>query len=254
MKFAFLTHVSRTLPPAALIWLVLTGDAHAMHISEGILPLDWALIWSAPAAIALLLSIAALKKKASVDISFKPFVGLITAVVFIISAMPIPVPTAGTCSHPCGTAMSAVLLGPLVSSLVAAVALLIQALFMAHGGLTTWGANIVSMGIVGSFAGYAVFRGLRFMGAGLGASGFAAGILADWATYAMTSFELALGIRGEDSLLPLFAKIFIAFVPTQLPLGIVEGAITAGIVVLLSRKRPDLLVKMRVLRPEEAAA
>jgi len=35
-------------------------------------------------------------------------------------------------------------------------------------------------------------------------------------------------------------------------LGILEGAMTAGMVVLLYKKRPDLLVKMKVLKPEEA--
>ena len=85
----------------------------------------------------------------------KPLVGLLAAVVFIISCMPIPVPTAGTCSHPCGTAISAILVGPYISVLISTVALLIQALVMAHGGLTTLGADIVSMGVVGSFTGYA---------------------------------------------------------------------------------------------------
>ena len=52
--------------------------------------------------------------------------------------------------------------------------------------------------------------------------------------------------------MPLFTKILIAFIPTQLPLGILEGAMTAGMVTLLYKKRPDLLVKMRVMKPEEA--
>lgn len=85
-------------------------------------------------------------------------------------------------------------------------------------------------------------------------AGFAAGLLADWATYLATSGELAAGIRGSEPFIPLFLKIAVAFIPTQLPLGILEGAMTAGMVVLLSRKRPDLLVKMRVLRAEEVAA
>ncbi|NMC73055.1 MAG: energy-coupling factor ABC transporter permease, partial [Geobacteraceae bacterium] len=49
----------------------------------------------------------------------------------------------------------------------------------------------------------------------------------------------------------LMVKIMVAFVPTQLPLGILEGAITAGMVVLLYNKRPDILVRMRVIRPAE---
>jgi cobalt/nickel transport system permease protein len=232
--------------------LFTTSNAHAMHISEGLLPFNWAVLWSVIAAPFVAYGLYRLKKLSTVDPSFKPLVGLMAAVVFIISCMPIPVPTAGTCSHPCGTGISGILVGPGISILVAAVALLIQALFLAHGGLSTWGANIISMGVMGSLAGFLTFRILRSMRMNMAVSGFMAGLFADWATYFTTSIELASGIKGGSPFLPLFWKILIAFIPTQLPLGILEGAMTAGMVVLLYKRRPDLLVKMKVLRPEEA--
>ncbi len=228
-------------------------DAHAMHISEGILPFNWAAFWFLVALPFVAFGLYRLRKLSAVDLSFKPLVGLMAAVVFVISCMPIPVPTAGTCSHPCGTGISGILLGPLISILITAVALFIQALFLAHGGLSTWGADIVSMGVAGSFAGFLTFRALRRVKINMAIAGFMAGLFADWATYLTTSVELASGIRGDSPFLPLFWKIVIAFIPTQLPLGIIEGAMTAGMVVLLYKKRPDLLVKMRVLKPEEVA-
>jgi cobalt/nickel transport system permease protein len=82
-------------------------------------------------------------------------------------------------------------------------------------------------------------------------AGFMAGLIADWATYLATSVQLASGIRGDSPFLPLFSKVVIAFIPTQLPLGILEGAMTAGMIVLLSKKRPDLLVKMGVMEAGE---
>jgi len=194
------------------------------------------------------------RKRSEGDIAFKPLLGLIAAVVFIISAMPIPVPLAGTCSHPSGTGISAILLGPFISMLVASVALLMQALFMAHGGLSTLGANVVSMGIVGSLAGFIAFSAARKLGGGLAISGFAAGLMADWGTYAATSAELALGIRGDGPFAPMFVKILIAFIPTQLPLGILEGAMTSGIVVLLYKKRPDILRRIGLVKQAEAAS
>jgi len=236
------------------LFLALATPAYAMHISEGILPFGWAALWFVVAAPFVAMGLKRLNDLAKDDLSFKPLVGLLAAVVFIISCMPIPVPTAGTCSHPCGTGISAILVGPFISVLITAVALLIQALFLAHGGLSTWGADIVSMGVVGSFTGYGVFRVLRRVGASLGVAGFAAGLLADWATYLATSVVLASGIRGDAPFLPLLGKIVIAFIPTQLPLGILEGAMTAGMVLLLYRKRPDLLVKMKVITPNELAA
>ena len=237
------------MPRITLIILLLltAAPARAMHISEGILPFGWAALWFAVAAPFVALGLRRLNVLSGDDLSFKPLVGLLSAVVFIISCMPIPVPTAGTCAHPCGTGIAAILVGPFVSVLITAVALLIQALFLAHGGLSTWGADIVSMGVVGSFTGYAVFRAARTLGAGLGVAGFAAGLLTDWATYLATSVELATGIRGEAPLVPLLEKIVVAFIPTQLPLGILEGAMTAGMVLLLHRKRPDLLLKMKVI-------
>jgi cobalt/nickel transport system permease protein len=238
----------------AFLPLALATPAHAMHISEGILPLNWAGLWFAVAAPFVVLGIRRLNTMAHDDLAIKPLVGLLAAVVFVISCLPIPVPTAGTCSHPCGTGISAVLLGPLVSVVIATVALLIQALVMAHGGLSTLGADIVSMGVVGSFVGYGVFRGLRGLGVSLGVAAFCAGVLTDWGTYLTTSVELASGIRGSEPFLPLLTKIMIAFVPTQLPLGLLEGAMTAGMVTLLARKRPDLLVKMKLIPEQEVTS
>lgn len=232
--------------------LFTASDAHAMHISEGILPFNWALLWSVIAVPFVAWGLYKLKKLSAIDLSFKPLVGLMAAVVFIISCMPIPVPTAGTCSHPCGTGISGILVGPAISILITAVALLIQALFLAHGGLTTWGADIVSMGVMGSFAGFLTFKVLRLIKVNIAVAGFMAGLFADWATYLTTSVELASGIKGDSAFMPLFWKIAVAFIPTQLPLGILEGAMTAGMVTLLYKKRPDLLVKMRVLKAEEA--
>jgi len=248
---------TRKLPVTLLVLtayclLLSVSNAHAMHISEGILPFNWAALWSIIAVPFVAYGLYRLRKLSAVDLSFKPLVGLMAAVVFIISCMPIPVPTAGSCSHPCGTAISGILVGPAISILVAAVALLIQALFLAHGGLSTWGANIISMGVMGSFAGFLTFKALRSMKINMAVSGFVAGLLADWATYFTTSIELASGIKGNSPFMPLFWKILIAFIPTQLPLGILEGAMTAGMIVLLYKKRPDLLVRMKVLKAEEA--
>jgi cobalt/nickel transport system permease protein len=63
-----------------------------------------------------------------------------------------------------------------------------------------------------------------------------------------------LGIRGDSPFFPLFWKILLAFVPTQLPLGILEGAITSGMIILLYKKRPDLLIRMRVITVKEVEA
>ncbi len=232
---------------ALLIGLIITAipsTASAMHISEGILPPSWAGLWSLVAILFVAWGLRDLRRRSEREPFFKPMVGLMGAAVFIVSCMPVPVPTAGTCSHPCGTGMAAILIGPGPTVVVTSVALLLQALFLAHGGLTTWGADIVSMGVAGALAGCGAFHLARRLGAPLFAAAFLGGMLSDWATYAVTSFELASALHGTGSMTNMFLTIAIAFVPTQLPLGIFEGFLTAGACVFIQSRRPALMARL----------
>jgi cobalt/nickel transport system permease protein len=240
-------HIKRIIPLSFAVFLLNAQPSFAMHISEGILPLKWAVLWYLVSLPFLISGILTIKKRCNEKPELKPLLGLVGALVFVVSCMPVPIPFAGTCSHPCGTAISAILVGPIASIFVAAVALLIQALLLAHGGITTWGADIVSMGIIGSFSGYLVFRVLRKHKASLFISGFFAGLIADWATYLATSFELASALHGSKPIFSLFSTIAVAFIPTQLPLGILEGFMTGGMVAFVAKRRPNILVSLGVL-------
>ncbi|MCA1961959.1 MAG: energy-coupling factor ABC transporter permease [Desulfomonile sp.] len=221
--------------------LITVDSAWAMHISEGILPFSWAVLWAVMSLPFLAWGMRDLRERSRREPHLKAFVGLVGAGVFVISCMPIPVPTAGTCSHPCGTGMAAILIGPFLSAVVASVALTLQALFLAHGGLTTLGANIFAMGVVGSFAGYGAFRLTRGLGASPFAAAFCAGLLADWATYATTSLTLTLALHGDGSFWSMLVSILLAFVPTQVPLGILEGVISGIAYGFVHARRPEIL-------------
>jgi cobalt/nickel transport system permease protein len=212
-----------------------------MHIAEGILPAKWAAVWYVIALIFLASGIRSIRKRSKELKGLMPLLGLAGAAVFLISVLPIPVPIAGTCSHPCGTPLAAILVGPLAGSVLGAVALLIQALFLAHGGLSTWGANIVSMAVVGSFAGFGTFVLLRRFNVPIFIAAFGAGILGDWATYATTSLELTTALYDIGSFWKMLGVIALAFAPTQLPLGILEGIFTGGVVTFVFQRRPELL-------------
>jgi cobalt/nickel transport system permease protein len=212
-----------------------------MHISEGILPFPWALLGYALALPFVARGLRDLRQRSREAPWFKPLVGLVGAAVFLISCMPIPVPGTGTCSHPCGTGIAAILIGPGLATVVASIALTLQALFLAHGGLTTLGANIVSMGVAGAWVGWAAFAAARRLGLPWVAAGFLAGLLSDWATYATTSLQLAAALQGDGSFATLFPLILAAFVPTQLPLGILEGVLCAGVLTFIHSRRPELL-------------
>lgn len=215
--------------------------AYAMHISEGILPVQWAALWFALAIPFVAWGLRNLRIRSQEEPHLKAMVGLVGAAVFVISCMPIPVPWAGTCSHPCGTGMAAILIGPTLTVVVASVALVLQALFLAHGGLTTLGADILSMGVIGAFTGYGIFVVARRFGAPWVVAAFMAGLLSDWAVYAATSFFLATALHGDGSFMTLFLTICAAFVPTQLLLGILEGFLSAGCYSFIHSRRPEFL-------------
>ncbi len=235
-------HRSITLILVFTSLLVLPAiPAYAMHITEGILPAQWALLWFAVSAPFLFLGLRELNTRGQQDLHLKPMVGLIGAAVFIISCMPIPVPTAGTCSHPCGTGIAAIFIGPLLTVVVSSIALLLQALFLAHGGLSTLGANLVSMGIAGAFAGYGVFILVRRLTGSWWIAAFLCGLLSDWATYSVTSLQLATALHGTAPFGKFFLTVLLAFVPTQVPLGILEGFLCVGAYRFVLTRRPELL-------------
>lgn len=234
------------LPVAVLVLLSAPAPAWAMHISEGILPAKWAGLWFLVAAPFLYWGMREITSESVRTPQYKPFVALVGAAVFIISCMPVPVPVAGTCSHPCGTGLAAVLIGPAPTVVLASIALILQALFLAHGGLTTLGADIFTMGVVGAFAGYGAFWSARRLGLSVLVAAFLAGLLSDWATYAATSFVLASALHVDASLWTMFGTILIAFVPTQLPLGILEGVLSAGAYGFVQLRLPGAL-KTRLL-------
>lgn len=230
----------------ALLFLI-PDHAFGMHIAEGILPAKWAIIWYVVAAPFVIWGLRQIRRRSEKKPEYKAFVALVGAAVFIISCMPLPVPVVGSCSHPTGVGLAAILIGPGPAIVVSTIALGLQALFLAHGGLSTLGANVVSMGVVGAMLGYgawAVCRkgGLPVVGA------FLAGMIGDWATYAGTSFELATALHADVSVMTMFLALMVAFVPTQLPLGILEGVLSVGAYNFVNAERPDLLGDVKQLK------
>jgi len=145
-----------------------------------------------------------------------------------------------------------VLLGPFVSVLVAAIALLIQALFLAHGGLTTLGGNIFSMGILGSFSGYFAFKIAQRCRLSLFWCGFLAGMVSDLFTYLGTSIELGLLVIGKGgSFMKATAEIFGVFMMTsQGVLCIVEGIVVGFILVFVYKRKPSILLHLGLIKDD----
>ena len=119
-----------------------------MHILEGVLSWQWCLLWWLVALPCLITGTYHLKKILAADREALPLLGVTGGFIFILSSLKLPSIT-GSCSHPTGTGLSTISFGPWITTVVCAIVLLFQSLFLAHGGLSVLGANIVSMGIIG---------------------------------------------------------------------------------------------------------
>lgn len=214
----------------------------AMHIAEGILPFNWALFWWLCFLVILALSLKNLTSLLKEDSTKKVLFAFITALVFLLSMIPIPVPFAGTCSHPVGVGVGVFVLGLSGSIVAGFIVLLLQALLLAHGGLSSLGANAFAMAIMGSLSAYLIILIFKRTSFPLYLKAFLSGLLADWFTYATTALQLSLALKGDEPLLGLYLKVILAFIPTQLPLGILEGVITASLVTAMAKRRRDLLL------------
>lgn len=198
-----------------------------MHIMEGFLPVKHAIGWGAVSAVCVSLGLRSVARAVKAKPELKMLLGVSTAFTFILSALKLPSVT-GSCSHPTGTGLGAILFGPLAMAPVATIVLLFQAVLLAHGGLTTLGANIFSMGVIGPLAGWGMFRLAGKLGLPGGLTIFLAASLADMTTYLTTAAQLALAFPdpagGFAVSLLKFTGIFAI---TQIPLAISEGLLTA---------------------------
>ncbi|WP_019912314.1 energy-coupling factor ABC transporter permease [Paenibacillus sp. HW567] len=202
------------------------GTAEAMHIMEGFLPIGWAVFWWVAFVPFFVFGIMKLKKMTQDNPELKLLLGLSGAFTFVLSALKMPSVT-GSSSHPTGTGLGAVMLGPLPMSVIGSIVLLFQALLLAHGGITTLGANAFSMAVAGPFAGYAVYKLTMKLTEREKLAVFCAAAAADLMTYVVTSFQLAVAFPSADGgMLASFVKFGGIFAVTQIPLAISEGLLT----------------------------
>ncbi len=204
--------------------MVLTTNVYAMHIAEGFMPPVWCGVYFVLAAPFIVIGVKQIRKKTNKNRDLKMLLGLVAAYSFILSAMKIPSVT-GSCSHATGTGLSAMLFGPFVTAVVALIVLLFQALLLAHGGITTLGANVFSMGIVGPIVAYLIYKFGKKKNKKVAI--FLAATIGDLATYLATSVQLGLAFPATTGgALMSFVKFFSIFAITQIPLAIVEGILT----------------------------
>ncbi|MDV6297389.1 energy-coupling factor ABC transporter permease (plasmid) [Rhodococcus aetherivorans] len=218
-----------------------------MHIAEGFLPPLQAAAWTVAAAPFVVHGATAVVRQVRERPETRLLLGAAGAFTFVLSAIKLPSVT-GTSSHPTGTGLGAVLFRPPVMAFLGTVVLLFQALLLAHGGLTTLGANAFSMAIVGPWVGYAAWRGLRLLNAPVAVGIFAAMFCADLATYCTTSVQLAVAFPDATSgVLGSLVKFLSVFAITQVPLAVIEGLLGVLVFRTLRHIAGPELANLRVL-------
>jgi cobalt/nickel transport system permease protein len=175
-----------------------------------------------------------------------PLVALLAAFSFVIMMFNIPIP-GGTTAHAVGGALAAIILGPEIATLAVSIALLIQAVFFGDGGILSFGANCFNMAVVLPYASFVIYQWIsgraplisrkRVIGAAVGAW---VG-LTTAAFFAGVEFGIQPALWHTANGTPLYAPYPLSMsipamvIPHALIASVVEGLITALVVVYLQK-------------------
>ena len=215
-------------------------NVSAMHIMEGYLPGGFCIAWGVICVPFLIAGFMSIKKTLNEHRNLITLLAMSGAFVFVISSLKIPSVT-GSCSHMTGTGLGAILFGPSAVSILGIIVLLFQAILLAHGGLTTLGANTFSMAIAGPFVSYGIFFICKKCKVNRYVSVFLAATLGDLFTSCVTAVQMALAHHADTTIMGAMGKFLLVFAPTQLPLAIIEGVITVLIIMgLETYAKPEL--------------
>ncbi|NPC97596.1 energy-coupling factor ABC transporter permease [Nocardioides sp. zg-DK7169] len=218
-----------------------------MHVPDAFLDAPTSIATGVVAAGAVALALR--RARTELDDRTAPMAGLVAAFVFAAQMINFPV-GAGTSGHLMGGALAAVLVGPWTAVLCLAVVLLVQGLFMADGGVTALGTNIVLIGVVTTAVGWLVFRGLRAvlprrLGVVAPAAAVAALVSVPAAAVVFTALFAVGGTVPVEN-----GDVLAAMVGWHVLIGIGEAVVTGLVVGAVVKVRPDLVHGARDLIAE----
>ncbi len=205
-----------------------------MHIPDGFLDLRICLITY---IITIIFWFFAFKRaKETLTDKQIPLMAVLTAMFFAAQMMNYPI-VGGTTAHLLGGPILAITLGPYGGLISMTIILLIQALFFGDGGLTTFGANVWNMGVVGTFLPYIMWILFPKGKKGMITGAFLGAFIGDVLAAASAGLELGFSTKflyGISISVP-------AMVLHHSIIGIGEGIVTSIIILTLLKSRPDLL-------------
>jgi cobalt/nickel transport system permease protein len=228
--------------------LTVPQSASAMHIMEGYLPPAYCVAWGVLCLPFLVVGIIRIRHTVQNQRKSLLLLAMSGAFVFVISSLKIPSVT-GSCSHMTGTGLAAILFGPTYATVLGLIVLIFQAILLAHGGLTTLGANTFSMAIAGPLLSFALYKLLGRCKVNRKVNIFLSAALGDLFTYCVTSVQLALAYPSAEGGVARSAVEFLGvFAPTQLPLALIEGILTVIVVIGLESYAKSELTEIGFLK------
>ena len=241
MKYSKWEKIVMVISCAVVGVLAFPQIAGAMHIMEGYLPLGHSIVWSVISLPFLAFGVIGLRRALAKNKRMLILLAMSGAFIFVISSLKIPSVT-GSCSHMTGTGLSAILFGPMITCVLGIIVLVFQAILLAHGGLTTLGANTFSMALAGPFITWVLYKCGKKANLNKKVNVFVAVLIGSFATYIITALQLAIAHPSETGGIAASAASFLGvFAPTQVPLSILEGVLTVLIVIgMESFAEPEL--------------
>lgn len=201
---------------------------HSMHIPDGYLPPS---VCVATWIIAMVYLYFVARKTPR---QLFPRIASVAAGIFIAQMLNWPIP-GGTSLHFVGGAFAAIYMGPWAASIALALVLAVQLIFFHDGGITTYGANVINMGIVDVWVGYLIWLLVLRSGLSTNTKVTLGGFLAGWLglTAAGTMAGVEIGLWPTIGY-PLSVTVPAMFIP-HLLLGLVEGVITSAVLMALRK-------------------
>jgi cobalt/nickel transport system permease protein len=231
---------------ALLVWFGTT----AMHIPDGYLSPITSLVMFL--LVLPFWAIGVRKVRETMNARSVPLIALLAAFSFVIMMFNVPLP-GGTTGHAVGATLAAIILGPEVATIAVSIALIIQAVFFGDGGILAIGANCFNMAVVipyVSYYAYQAFSKNQPMGSSRRVIGAAVG---GWVGVSVAAFlaGIEFGIQpllfkaADGSPLyapyPLSVAVPAMVIPHMLVASVVEGVLTALVVVYLQRANSQVL-------------
>ena len=173
--------------------------------------------------------------------------GLLTALFFAAMFMNFPI-IGGTSAHLLGGASIGLILGPFSGLISMTIIIVLQAFLFGDGGLTSLGANILNMGIIGVFIPCIIFSGInritKLDGKKIFGAIFIAAFVGDVLAAISAGTELGLST-------PTFQYGLSVAVPAMAInhsiIGVAEGIVTVVLIGTLLKLRPDVLEQSPIL-------